>query len=47
MERQVLGLALESGCVEPRDTVVVTAGVPLHLAGTTSLIKIDTAEGTR
>ena len=47
MERQVLGLALESGCVDPRDTVVITAGVPLHLLGTTNLIKIETAEGTR
>ena len=44
MEHQALGLALESGYVEPGETVIVTAGVPLHVAGATNLIKMTIAE---
>ena len=44
MEHQALRLALESGCIEPGETAIVTAGVPLHVAGATNLIKMTTAE---
>ncbi len=40
MERQALQLARQSGHVAPDDTVVLTAGLPLHVAGTTNLIRI-------
>jgi pyruvate kinase len=40
MEQQAIGLAGGAGRVRPGDTVVITAGVPLHVPGTTNLIKI-------
>jgi len=42
MERDALRLALDAGHVAAGDAVVVTAGLPLHEAGRTNLIKIVT-----
>jgi len=43
-EKLALSLALKSGYVKSGENVVLTAGVPLHVAGTTNLIKIATVE---
>ncbi len=40
MERDALRLALDAGHVAAGDSVVVTAGLPLHESGRTNLIKI-------
>ena len=42
MERDALRLALDAGHVASGDSVVVTAGMPLHESGRTNLIKIVT-----
>ncbi|MDO9172089.1 MAG: pyruvate kinase alpha/beta domain-containing protein, partial [bacterium] len=42
MERDALRLALDAGHVVSGDSVVVTAGLPLHESGRTNLIKIVT-----
>jgi pyruvate kinase len=42
MERDALRLALDAGHVAVGDSVVVTAGLPLHESGRTNLIKIVT-----
>ena len=44
MEMQAIRLALESGHVKSGETVVITAGLPLHVAGTTNAIKAIAAE---
>ncbi len=36
--------AKESGLVDTGDTVVITAGVPLGISGTTNLMKVDTVK---
>ncbi len=43
-ERQAVRLALASGVVSTGQKIVITAGVPLHVPGTTNLVKILTAE---
>ncbi|MFH0878754.1 MAG: pyruvate kinase [Lentisphaerota bacterium] len=40
VKTQSLKAALESGIVHHGDTVVITAGVPLHVTGTTNLIRV-------
>lgn len=40
MEREAIELAVESGVVRAGDTVVITAGLPLHVPGTTNFIRI-------
>ena len=37
---QAVRLALRSGHLSPGDTVVITAGLPLHVPGTTNAIKV-------
>ena len=44
MEREALALAFESGFVKAGDTVVLIAGYPLRVSGTTNLIKISTVK---
>lgn len=44
MVRQAVALAVRSGVAAKGQTVVVTAGLPLHEAGTTNLIRVVTAE---
>ena len=36
--------AKANGLVEPGDKVVITAGVPLGISGTTNLMKVDTVQ---
>ena len=36
--------AKENGFVEKGDKVVITAGVPLGVSGTTNLMKVDTVK---
>ena len=36
--------AKAKGFVEPGDKVVITAGVPLGMSGTTNLMKVDTVQ---
>lgn len=36
--------ACKAGYTEPRDLVVITAGVPLGISGTTNLLKVETVE---
>ncbi len=43
-ERRAIRLALESGFVPPGGRVVITAGLPLHVPGTTNSIKVVTAD---
>jgi pyruvate kinase len=45
IEQEALDLALESGLVKPGDRVLITAGLPVYVPGTTNLIKIASAEG--
>ncbi len=40
LEGDALERAVACGCVNPGDTVVVTAGLPLNVPGTTNLIKV-------
>jgi len=40
LEGDALQKAVECGCCKPGQTVVVTAGLPIHQTGTTNLIKI-------
>ncbi len=42
MERQAVETAVEAGCVQAGQTVVLTAGVPLHVPGTTNMMKVLT-----
>jgi pyruvate kinase len=42
VERLALRTALESGHVQPGQTVVLTAGLPLHTPGTTNTIRVVT-----
>ncbi len=44
MFRRVSELLAESGIVKPGDTVIITAGVPLNMPGTTNLIKVHRVE---
>ncbi|MFN2370197.1 MAG: pyruvate kinase [Candidatus Krumholzibacteriia bacterium] len=44
MERVAVAAALQGGFVKPGQPVVITAGLPFHVAGTTNLIKVATAE---
>jgi pyruvate kinase len=44
IEQQALRVAAEAGCVQPGQLVVLTAGLPLHMPGTTNLIRIHRAE---
>ena len=39
---EALGAALAAAGVQPGDTVVITAGVPVGCPGTTNLIKVET-----
>ena len=43
-ERVAIAAALQGGHVKPGQAVVITAGLPFHVAGTTNLIKVATAE---
>jgi pyruvate kinase len=45
MEREAMRLALERGHVGEGDVVVITAGLPFYVPGTTNLIKIATVGG--
>jgi pyruvate kinase len=40
MEEQAVRLGLGSGLLKPGDTVVITAGVPLHVSGMTNAIRL-------
>jgi len=42
VEREVLAAATAAGLLDSGDTVVLTAGVPLHKPGTTNMIKVAT-----
>ncbi|MBE0566100.1 MAG: pyruvate kinase [Krumholzibacteria bacterium] len=44
MERVAVAAALQGGFVKPGQPVVITAGLPFQVAGTTNLIKVATAE---
>ncbi len=44
LERLAVAAALQAGYVKPGQPVVITAGLPFHVAGTTNLIKVATAE---
>jgi pyruvate kinase len=44
MMRAVQQKALESGIVKPRDLVAITAGLPLHQAGSTNMITVKPVE---
>lgn len=44
MERVAVATALQGGFVKPGQPVVITAGLPFQVAGTTNLIKVATAE---
>lgn len=43
--RHAIDCAKQIDLVSPGDTVVITAGVPLSVSGTTNLIKVQTVEG--
>jgi len=45
LEAEAIRLAVESGHVKPGETVVITAGLPLHVTGTTNTIKALTVGG--
>ncbi len=45
IEEEAIELAMKSGHVRPGDTVIITAGLPFYVPGTTNLIKIATAGG--
>ena len=42
MEREAVRLAVQHGYVRPGQAVVITAGLPLHVPGTTNLVKVVT-----
>jgi pyruvate kinase len=44
MEKEALRVAKELGYVETGDTVVITAGVPVHVRGNTNLIRVARVE---
>ncbi len=44
LERQAVTQALQGGYVKPGQPVVITAGLPFNVSGTTNLIKVATAE---
>jgi len=44
IERNAITAALQAGHIKPGQPVVVTAGIPFHVRGTTNLIKVATAE---
>ena len=44
MERQALRTVLEAGLVRPGDPVVITAGLPLNVPGTTNTVKVAVAD---
>ena len=44
LERMAIAAALQGGYVKPGQPVVITAGLPFHVVGTTNLIKVATAE---
>jgi pyruvate kinase len=43
MERQALQSAMRAGLVREGDVVVITAGLPLHVPGTTNTVKVAVA----
>lgn len=45
--RHAIDCARQDDLVSPGDTVVITAGVPLNVEGTTNLLKVQTVEGRR
>jgi len=44
LERLAISQALQAGYVKPGQAVVITAGLPFNVTGTTNLIKVATAE---
>lgn len=40
MEEQAIQKALQAGLVQEGDIVVITAGLPLHVPGTTNTVKV-------
>ena len=42
--RHAVAAACDAGYTEPGDLVVITAGVPLGVSGTTNLLKVETIE---
>ena len=44
LERTVIAQALQGGHVKPGQPVVITAGIPFQVEGTTNMIKVATAE---
>ena len=44
LETLAITQALQGGYVKPGQPVVITAGLPFNVAGTTNLIKVATAE---
>jgi len=42
LEEQALDLARKTGLVASGDNVIITAGLPLHVSGTTNVIKVET-----
>ena len=44
LERTVIAQALQGGHVKPGQPVVITAGIPFRVEGTTNMIKVATAE---
>jgi len=44
LERVAIRTALDGGFVKPGDAVIITAGLPFHVTGTTNLIKVARVE---
>ncbi len=44
LENRAIGAALQNGYVKPGQPVVITAGLPFNVSGTTNIIKVATAE---
>ena len=42
MEREALRTAASAGLIQPGETVVITAGLPLHVPGATNTVKVST-----
>ncbi len=45
--RHAIDCARQDDLISPGDTVVITAGVPLNVEGTTNLLKVQTVEGRK
>jgi len=43
MERQAIEAGMNAGEIDKGETVVITAGLPLHVPGTTNTVKVTVA----